>query len=60
MATHCNILARKIAWTEEPGRLQTIGSQRVDHDLAQHTLLKAEKQKSYFHFGGKKQHYCVK
>ena len=28
MATHFSILAWKIPWTEEPGRLQTIGSQR--------------------------------
>ena len=27
-----SILARKIPWTEEPGRLQSIGSQRVGHD----------------------------
>ena len=26
-ATHCSILARKILWTEEPGRLQSMGSQ---------------------------------
>ena len=32
MATHSNILAWKIPWTEEPGRLQLIGSQRVGHD----------------------------
>ena len=32
MAIHSNILAWKIAWTEEPGRLQSIGSQRVGHD----------------------------
>ena len=32
MATHCSILARKIPWTEEPGRLQSMGSQRVRHD----------------------------
>ena len=30
MATHSSILARKIPWTEEPGRLQSMGSQRVD------------------------------
>ena len=29
MATHSNILAWKISWTEEPGGLQSIGSQRV-------------------------------
>ena len=28
MATHSNILAWKIPWTEEPGRLQSIGSQK--------------------------------
>ena len=32
MATHSSILAWKISWTEEPGRLQSIGSQRVGHD----------------------------
>ena len=32
MATHSNILAWKIPWTEEPGRLQSTGSQRVGHD----------------------------
>jgi len=32
MATHSSILAWKIAWTEEPGRLQSMGSQRVRHD----------------------------
>ena len=32
MATHSSILAWKIPWTEEPGVLQSIGSQRVGHD----------------------------
>ena len=32
MATHSNILAWRIQWTEEPGGLQSIGSQRVGHD----------------------------
>ena len=32
MATHSSILAWKIAWTEEPGGLQSMGSQRVRHD----------------------------
>ena len=32
MATHSNILAWRIPWTEEPGGLQSIGSQRVRHD----------------------------
>ena len=32
MATHSNILAWRISWTEEPGGLQSIGLQRVRHD----------------------------
>ena len=32
MATHSSILALKIPWTEEPGRLQSIGLQRVGHN----------------------------
>ena len=32
MATHSSILALRIPWKEEPGRLQSIGSQRVRHD----------------------------
>ena len=46
MATHSSFLAWKIPWTEEPGRLQFMGSQRVGHDwatslthsLTQHTV----------------------
>ena len=32
MATHSSTLAWKIPWTEEPGRLQSMGSLRVRHD----------------------------
>ena len=32
VATHSSILAWKIPWTEEPGRLQSVGSQRARHD----------------------------
>ena len=32
MATHSSILAWRITWTEEPGGLQSMGSQRVGHD----------------------------
>ena len=32
MATHSSILAWKVPWTEKPGRLQPMGSQRVGHD----------------------------
>ena len=31
MAIHSSVLAWRISWTEEPGRLQSIGSQRVGH-----------------------------
>ena len=34
MATHSSILAWRIPWTEEPGGLQSTGSQRVGHDLS--------------------------
>ena len=32
MATHSSILAWKIPWTEEPGGLQSMGSQRIGHN----------------------------
>jgi len=32
MATHSSILEWRIPWTEEPGGLQSIGSQRIRHD----------------------------
>ena len=34
MAAHSSILAWKIPWTEEPEGVQSMGSQRVEHDLA--------------------------
>ena len=37
MATHSSILAWRIPWTEEPGRLQSMGSQRVGHDWTVNT-----------------------
>ena len=38
MATHSSVLAWKIPWTEEPGGLQSIESQRVGHDWAPKTF----------------------
>ena len=38
MAPHSSTLAWKIPWTEEPGRLQSMGSQRVGHLLSDFTL----------------------
>ena len=32
MATQCSILARETPWTEQPGGLQSMGSQRVGHN----------------------------
>ena len=32
IATHSSVLAWRIPWTEEPGGLQSMGSQRVGHD----------------------------
>ena len=56
MTTHSSILARRIPWTEEPGRLQSMGSQRVEYDwsdLVQHktkefSALNSLKPLSYF------------
>ena len=39
MATHSSILAWKISWTEEPGGLQSMGSQRIRHDSVTNTYL---------------------
>ena len=38
MATHCSSLTQKISWTEEPGGLQSMGSQRVGLDLMTNTF----------------------
>ena len=40
MATHSSILSWEIQWTEEPGRLQSMGSQRVRHDWVPKTTTK--------------------
>ena len=38
MATHCSILAWRIPWTEEPGRLPSMGLQRIGHDWVTNTF----------------------
>ena len=50
MATHSNILAWRIPWTEEPGRLPSIGSHRVVHDWSNiaHTHGRFSSQFSYY------------
>jgi len=37
MATHSSILTWKIPWTEKPDGLQSMGLQRVRHELSEHT-----------------------
>ena len=46
MATHSSILAWRIPWTEEPGRLQSMGLQRVGHNWA-HTHISFYKDVSW-------------
>ena len=53
MATHSSILAWRIAWTEEPGGLQPMGSQQVGHDL-----LRAHTQKEFRPVSPLGQHGC--
>ena len=51
MATHSSILAWKIPWTEEPGGLQSLGSQRVRHNWAtkhEHTRVTVDIIKTKF------------
>ena len=50
-ATHSSILAWRIPWTEEPGRLQSMGSLRVKHDWATFTHTHAH-TRHCLHLGG--------
>ena len=55
MATHSSILAGTIPWTEEPGRLQSIGSHRIGHDWSdtacKQNVIKTESlQPNYYKF----------
>ena len=47
MATHSSILAWEIPWMEEPGRLQSTGSQRVRQQLNNKQVLKAVKEQGF-------------
>ena len=47
MATHSSILAWKILWAEEPGGLQSMGSQRVRHKTVNVEQMKNIPLKSY-------------
>ena len=52
MAPHSSILAWRIPWTEEPGRLESVGSQRLRHDRAQGMLSLVITQKVSHTLGG--------
>ena len=45
MATHSSVLPWRIPWTEEPGGLQSMGSQRVGHDRVTSLSLSLPKRK---------------
>ena len=49
MATHSSVLAWRIPWTEEPGGLQSMGSQRVGHDWATNTHTHTHTTDSHTH-----------
>ena len=43
MATHSSILAWRISWKDKPGRLQSMGLQRIEHDRETNTFLHLQK-----------------
>ena len=47
MATHSRILAWRIPWIEEPGKMQSMGTQRVGHDRATNTHFKTVQDKPH-------------
>ena len=57
MATHSSILAWRIPWTEEPGGLQSMGSQKVGHNWTTNTL--AMFWTFYLNKGNKNKNYQV-
>ena len=54
MAPHSSTLAWKIRWTEEPGRLQSMGSQRVRHDWTTSLSLYHHRKSKQMHFNRRK------
>ena len=49
-ATHSSILAWRIPWTEEPGRLQPMGSQRIGHNWATFAFIRCHHQLNGYKF----------
>ena len=45
MATHSSILAWEVSWTEEPGRLQSMELQTVEHDSVSKRAITATRRK---------------
>ena len=65
MATHSSNLAWKIPWTEEPGGLQSVGTQRVRHDWAteqqqnQHKSISGDAKWHIFTDRNNKVYFCL-
>ena len=60
MIAHSSILAWKISWTEEPSGLQSMGSQKVEHNLAtkqQQKLFKSSGIPGFYFSGTNKQYF---
>ena len=60
MAIHSSVLAWKIPWTEEPGGLQSMGSQRVGHDWAPSLHYLFHNQIKFFRSWHRHSHICLK
>ena len=58
MAFHSSILAWRIPWTEEPGRLQSMGSQRVRHDWVTNAYTTAKKNTICLYWAFHIQHFA--
>ena len=56
MATHSSILAWRIPWTEEPGGLQSMGSQRVRHKGRNLARMQGQKSRAEYQCQDKRQH----
>ena len=59
MATHSSILAWKIPWTKDPGRLQSMGSQRVRHDRMTSLLSNKDRPKDYHTKSDKDKYHMI-
>ena len=59
MATHSSILVWRIPWTEDPGRLQSMGSQRIRHNWASNITTISQKVQTSSYNINKYQKYNV-